>query len=217
MLRHTAGPVRPNCFGHSTTRRSALRLWQIAGFAFAFCIATPALAGTWTQVGTLPTPRSNASVAVLPNGLVLVAGGVIGATALTSAELDDPATGIFTVTGSLATARQRATATMLANGKVLIAGGTNTRRSIGKQVLKFQMPTHVCSDERTLRHDLFAACPNRFKHRTHEGRPDAASFEFAWNFRMQQGDHGARTLIVDKCHATFQRHLVTIQGLVVMH
>src|SRR5450755_4393067 len=88
---------------------------------------------------------------VLPNNLVLVAGGVIGATAPTSAELDDPATRIFTVTGSLATARQRATATMLANGKVLIAGGTNTRRSIGKQVLKFQMPTHVCSDERTLR------------------------------------------------------------------
>src|SRR5450432_939797 len=131
MWRHTAGQTQPKCFGNATTCHFARQLLQIAGFALAFCISAPAFAGSWTQVGSLHTPRSNASVAVLPNGLMLVAGGVIGATALASAELYDPATGIFTITGSLATARQRATATMLANGKVLIAGGTNTRRSIG--------------------------------------------------------------------------------------
>ncbi len=130
MLRHIFGPGKPNFFGRSTTGRFANWLLHTAVFALALCVATPAFAGTWTQLGNLHTPRSNASVAVLPNGLVLVAGGVIGATALASAELYNPATGIFTITGSLATARQRATATMLANGTVLIAGGTNTSGSL---------------------------------------------------------------------------------------
>ena len=130
MLGHTADPGRPKCFGPPTTCHFADWLLHVAGFALALCIATPVFASTWTQLGNLHTPRSNASVAVLPNGLVLVAGGVIGATALTSAELYDPTTGIFTVTGSLATARQRATATILANGTVLIAGGTNPSGSL---------------------------------------------------------------------------------------
>jgi hypothetical protein len=61
---------------------------------------------------------------LLPNGKVLVAGGVAsGGVRLASAELYDPASGTWTATGSLATPRNLSTATLLLNGKVLVAGG----------------------------------------------------------------------------------------------
>ena len=64
---------------------------------------------------------------LLPNGKVLVAGGVVtAAILLASAELYDPATGTWTATGSLNTARYYHTATLLPNGKVLVAGGDGT-------------------------------------------------------------------------------------------
>ena len=61
---------------------------------------------------------------LLPNGKVLVAGGVgINELVLASAELYDPASGTWTATGSLGTAREFHTATLLPNGNVLVAGG----------------------------------------------------------------------------------------------
>jgi Kelch motif/Galactose oxidase, central domain len=62
---------------------------------------------------------------LLPNGKVLVAGGVGTSGFLSSAELYDPASGTWTATGSLTTAREVHTATLLPNGKVLVAGGYN--------------------------------------------------------------------------------------------
>ena len=62
---------------------------------------------------------------MLPNGKVLVAGGVNGGVSLASAELYDPASGTWTATGSLGAARYLHTATLLPNGKVLVAGGVN--------------------------------------------------------------------------------------------
>ena len=80
--------------------------------------------GVWTATGSLVTGRENHTATLLPNGKVLVAGGLNGMTgALASAELYDPTTGIWTATGSLATAREEHTATLLPNGKVLVAGG----------------------------------------------------------------------------------------------
>ena len=62
---------------------------------------------------------------MLPNGKVLVAGGIGGSTGdLASAELYDPASGTWTATGSLGTARKFHTATLLPNGNVLVAGGS---------------------------------------------------------------------------------------------
>ncbi len=65
-------------------------------------------ADTWTATGSLTTGRrSHHTATLLPNGKVLVAGGV-GIRQhgiLDSAELYDPATGTWTATGSLTTAR----------------------------------------------------------------------------------------------------------------
>jgi len=78
--------------------------------------------------GNLTTLRREDTVALLPNGKVLIAGGlnsnsVSTALPLNTAELYDPATGVFTATGSMATSRDLATATVLPNGKVLVVGG----------------------------------------------------------------------------------------------
>ncbi len=61
--------------------------------------------------------------AALPNGDVLIAGG-LGAESEKSAELFDPATDTYSPTGSLLAARVGAVAAPLPDGEVLIAGGS---------------------------------------------------------------------------------------------
>ncbi len=78
--------------------------------------------------GNLTTLRRENTVTLLPNGKVLILGGlnsntVSAALALNTAELFDPATGVFTATGSMTAPRDLATATVLPNGKVLVVGG----------------------------------------------------------------------------------------------
>ena len=87
--------------------------------------------GTWTETGSLNTARDQHTATLLPNGKVLVAGGMATAR-LASAELYDPASGTWTATGSLATARYDHTATLLPNGKVLVAGGMTTAPSLSR-------------------------------------------------------------------------------------
>ena len=63
---------------------------------------------------------------LLPNGLVLIAGGIDRTGYSASAELYDPATGSWSATDRLNLARSGHTATLLPNGKVLVVGGVNT-------------------------------------------------------------------------------------------
>ena len=80
--------------------------------------------GTWTVTNSLNTARYLHTTTLLPNGMVLVAGGLDNTfTATASAELYNPANGTWTPTGSLNTARTNHTATLLTNGRVLVAGG----------------------------------------------------------------------------------------------
>jgi hypothetical protein len=80
--------------------------------------------GQWTATGSMTTPRFEHTAMLLPNGLVLVAGGLNSSgTALASAELYDPSSGTWKATGSMNNARAGAQATLLQNGQVLLAGG----------------------------------------------------------------------------------------------
>jgi len=80
--------------------------------------------GTWTVVNSMTTSRALHTATLLPNGKVLVAGGV-GSDfhPLSSAEIYNPANGMWAVVNSMTTTRASHTATLLTNGKVLVAGG----------------------------------------------------------------------------------------------
>ncbi|TMK30558.1 MAG: hypothetical protein E6G61_06125 [Actinobacteria bacterium] len=84
--------------------------------------------GTWRSTGSMSVARKLHTATLLPNGQVLVAGGVdsdddASAKALASAELYDPRTGTWSATGSMLHPRAWHTATLLPNGLVLVAGG----------------------------------------------------------------------------------------------
>ncbi len=80
--------------------------------------------GKWTATGSMIAARGNLTATLLPNGKVLVAGGINGAgNPLGTAELYNPATGKWTATGKMITARDEHTATLLSTGNVLVAGG----------------------------------------------------------------------------------------------
>ena len=91
---------------------------------YSFVSAVVQAQTNFNATGSLATARSQHTATLLPNGLVLVAGGGgSGANPLASAELYNPGTENWTNTGSLANARADHTATLLPNGLVLVTGG----------------------------------------------------------------------------------------------
>ncbi|CAB3780447.1 hypothetical protein LMG28688_01037 [Paraburkholderia caffeinitolerans] len=81
--------------------------------------------GEWTPADSMNQARFRHTATLLPNGQVLVAGGV-RKQVTASAELYDPVANTWTSTGSLGQARQSHSATLLSNGRVLVAGGFKT-------------------------------------------------------------------------------------------
>ena len=106
------------------------------------------VSGTFTlAAGKMATARANHTATLLPNGKVLVAGGMNAyvprirwGSCTNAAELYDPASSSWSSAGSMAVVQCGHTATLLQNGKVLIVGGkdaelydpaTNNWRSAG--------------------------------------------------------------------------------------
>jgi WD40 repeat protein len=80
--------------------------------------------GSLTSAASMLEARSGHTATLLPNGKVLIAGGMRrNQDFYKSAELYDPATGRFQRTGEMGIARVGQVAVLLRSGKVLIAGG----------------------------------------------------------------------------------------------
>jgi N-acetylneuraminic acid mutarotase len=84
---------------------------------------------TWSPAGSMAVPRYGQTAILLPNGQVLVEGGIDSeplvntVTGLASAELYDPATNSWSAAGSVPTGPGAEAATLLNNGQVLVTGG----------------------------------------------------------------------------------------------
>jgi len=79
------------------------------------------------MAGAMHQVRAWQAAALLPSGLVLVAGGCTGQCTITAtAELYHPHTGSWANTGSMHDPREQFTMTLLPDGRVLAAGGCRT-------------------------------------------------------------------------------------------
>ena len=92
-----------------------VQLFLICVLGLAMPATTVHGADTFAATGSLANARYGHAATLLPNGLVLVAGGEGNFGFLASAELYNPAAGTWTTTGSLATVRYYHTATLLPN------------------------------------------------------------------------------------------------------
>ncbi|HEX4783798.1 MAG TPA: kelch repeat-containing protein [Candidatus Sulfotelmatobacter sp.] len=114
------------------------RLLFVASITACFLVASPAFrrplssaasiagssAGSLKPTTSMLEPRSGHTATLLPDGRVLIAGGMRGNQDFyDSAELYDPSTGKFKPTGKLHQRRVGHIAVLLPSGKVLVAGG----------------------------------------------------------------------------------------------
>jgi hypothetical protein len=114
--------------------------------------------GNFTATGSMSVARALHTATLLPNGQVLITGGLksmqglgdfpFGSDSLLTAELYDPASGSFTPTpGSMSVARYAHTATLLpdsgmpSDGKVLVVGGTSDSSSSALATAELFNPT----------------------------------------------------------------------------
>lgn len=110
--------------------RGVVVVWLAAAVSVGFIgVSGAAAAGEFVPTGSMGEARNGASMVVLPDGKVLVAGGIDNdqlSPFLSSAEIYDPQLGTFTPTGSMVTPRSGAMAGLLDDGRVVVAGGADS-------------------------------------------------------------------------------------------
>ena len=83
--------------------------------------------GRWQTLDSMSEARDHFTATLLPNGKVVIAGGMADTTVAGSAtagvEIFNPSSGRFTTAAAMGVGRAAHSATLLANGKVLVAGG----------------------------------------------------------------------------------------------
>lgn len=81
--------------------------------------------GTWSTAASLPGEHDQANAAVLPDGRVLIAGGMDMSTSSTMAStlIYDPTINAWTASGDEVTARRWASLTRLDDGRLMLIGG----------------------------------------------------------------------------------------------
>ena len=113
---------------HNVVRAVAARLIRPVQISIIFVslldFKVLGASGTWTFATSMTVARSRHTSTVLPDGRVLVVGGLdADNVATTSAELYDPIANTWQTAPHISQARSRHTATVLVDGRVLIAGG----------------------------------------------------------------------------------------------
>jgi len=87
--------------------------------------------GQWTATAPMVLNRTGATAAVLTNGQVLVAGGLMtGSYATAAAELYNPQTGAWSATGNMTTERFQPSSLRMSDGLILVANGNQAYPSI---------------------------------------------------------------------------------------
>lgn len=111
--------------------------------------------GTWLRTGSMSGPREQQTATLLPDGDILVAGGLNqgGFSGFThtyaSAELYNPVFGRWTTTGTMDSPRAGQTATLLDGGWVLVAGGGSDTSEVYQPALGQWVSTGDLSTVRT--------------------------------------------------------------------
>ncbi|HWR37499.1 MAG TPA: kelch repeat-containing protein, partial [Clostridia bacterium] len=110
--------------------RSPLRMIFVCAVIAIVAIALPASlptvqTGAWTPVWNLAEARAGAAAVLLPNGSVLVVGGLVDGQPTNSAEIFNP-DGTFTSASAMSVPRAGHSAILLVTGEVLVTGGTTS-------------------------------------------------------------------------------------------
>ncbi|GFO60717.1 hypothetical protein GMST_30420 [Geomonas silvestris] len=102
-----------------------MRLAALLVLAACLVPVSEATAKNFAPQPSVTATRYANTITLLPNGLVLIAGGYDNTNCLNTVDIYDPATGNVSAGRKMNAARMEHTATLLGNGKVLIAGGRN--------------------------------------------------------------------------------------------